>query len=482
MAFDRAGTLYVCDGVKGLLAVSPAGQLRTLATGYGGLPFGFTNDVDVGPDGTVYFTDASSAFGPSGYREDILEHGGRGRLLAFHPDTGRTELLLAGLEFANGVAVGGDGSFLVVNETGSYRMVRYFIAGPRKGTSEPFFENLPGFPDNVTWSASRHVFWVALFSPRVAALDFLAPHPFLRTVVRRLPLFVQPQPKPVGWAVAIDEAGHVVESLQDASQGAYAPVTSVREANGTLWLGSLESDALGRLDLPGGPERHLPPAAPRAGLVRGGRLRRPLARRLAAGPRPRAGPESLGAPDCARRDRHDAPPPADGRGLPVGDGAARPMGRGPGWNEFDHEDVLRAHEPRFRDRLARDGGIGGPDGPGTAFRRLFLAAVARWVGGGHDAEYVESWPAFLARVDAAVSRLVGAAAGGSVLVFTSGGPIAAACRRPLGVPDGGTLDLVWRLANAGATELCSDGDGLKLLSFNDHAHLAAAAPELVTFR
>ena len=247
MAFDRAGTLYVCDGVKGLLSLGPSGDLKTLATGQGGLPFGFTDDVDVGPDGTVYFTDASSGFGPSGYREDILEHGGRGRLLAFHPGTGTTELLLAGLNFANGVAVGGDGSFLVVNETGSYRMLRYFISGPRRGTWEPFFENLPGFPDNVTWSAERRAFWVALFSPRVASLDALAPHPFLRKVVLRLPLWVQPQPKPVGWAVAIDANGRVVESLRDAGPRAFAPVTSVRERNGTLWLGSLERDALGRL-------------------------------------------------------------------------------------------------------------------------------------------------------------------------------------------------------------------------------------------
>jgi sugar lactone lactonase YvrE len=250
LAFDRSGRLYVCDARKGLLAVSTSGTVETLATGHGGVPFGLPDDVDVGPDGTVFFTDASSKFGIDRTREEVLEHGGRGRLLAYHPETGKTELLLAGLEFANGVAVAGDGSYVLVNETGAYRVTRYWLAGPRRGTAEPFVENLPGLPDNVTWSPSRHAFWVALFSPRVPELDLLAPHPFLRKVVWRLPRFVQPEPAPHALAVAVDESGRIVETLQDASPAAFSPVTSVREHGGFLWLGSLEQPALGRIPAP----------------------------------------------------------------------------------------------------------------------------------------------------------------------------------------------------------------------------------------
>ena len=250
MAFDGAGRLVVCDAAKGLLAVSVTGEVRTLATGNSGLPFRFTNDVDTGPDGTLYFTDASSRFGAGQYREDVLEHGGRGRLLSYGPATGKTRLLLSGLQFANGVAVAGDGSYVLVNETGAYRIVRYWLSGPKTGTSEPFFENLPGLPDNITWSAARGAFWVALFSPRVPALDLLAGRPFLRKVALRLPSWAQPQPAHHAWAIALDERGTVVENLQDASPGAFAPVTSVRERGGFLWLGSLEENALGRIAAP----------------------------------------------------------------------------------------------------------------------------------------------------------------------------------------------------------------------------------------
>jgi sugar lactone lactonase YvrE len=249
LAFDGEGRLYVSDAVKGLLRVSTSGEVTSLASGHAGIPFHFTDDVSIGPDGTVYFTDASSRFGPDQFREDILEHGGHGRLLSFDPRSGRTDLLLSGLQFANGVAVSGDGSYLVVAETGSYRLVRFWLTGPRRGTSEPFADNLPGFPDNVTWSSERKVFWVALW-PRVGAVDALAPYPLLRKVIRRLPRRLQPDPAPHAWAVAIDERGQIVESLEWFSGAAYFPVTSVRENGGWLWLGSLDQDGVGRVAAP----------------------------------------------------------------------------------------------------------------------------------------------------------------------------------------------------------------------------------------
>jgi sugar lactone lactonase YvrE len=249
LAFDAEGRLYVCDALKGLLRISPSGEVTTLATGQGGVPFGFADDVSVAPDGMVYFSDATSGFGVGTYRDDILEHAGKGRLFSFDPRTGQVTLLLSGLQFANGVAVSGDGTYLVVAETGSYRLVRYWLSGPRRGTSEPFADNLPGFPDNVTWSPERKVFWVALW-PRVGAVDALAPYPFLRKVVRRLPRRFQPDPATHAWVVAIDEQGRIVDSLEWLAPSAYFPVTSVRERDGWLWLGSLSQRGVGRIPAP----------------------------------------------------------------------------------------------------------------------------------------------------------------------------------------------------------------------------------------
>ena len=153
----------------------------------------------------------------------------------------------------------------------------------------------------------------------------------------------------------------------------------------------------------------------------------------------------------------------------------------PAWNEFDHEEVLRVYEPRWADpdRLQREldaTSLGG------AFERAFHGAVARWSGGAHDAEYRETWPGFLARVDGALSRLPGAP-GEAVLVFTSGGPISAACRAHLGAADAAAVFAhAFRLANASVTTLEIGPEGTVLAAFNDHSHLIRPDEALLTFR
>jgi sugar lactone lactonase YvrE len=250
MAVDHNGRLVFCNPEVGLQTLDDQGNVTTLVSSLDNIKFRFTDDVDVAPDGTLYFTDASWKFGAHGYRDDILEHRGNGRLMAYVPLSGKTFLALSGLQFANGVAVAGDGSFVIVAETGAYRLTRFWLKGDKAGTADVFFDNLPGLPDNVTWSKERKVFWVALFSPRISSLDALAPHPFLRKVIMRLPLWLQPQPKRTGWALAIDADGKVVDSLEYSGDDAFAPVTSVREHEGVLWLGSLEREALGRIKAP----------------------------------------------------------------------------------------------------------------------------------------------------------------------------------------------------------------------------------------
>ena len=59
LKFDSNGNLIVADAFQGLL-IDTAGQISVLTTGYGGLPFLLTDDLDIGSDGTIYFSDASS--------------------------------------------------------------------------------------------------------------------------------------------------------------------------------------------------------------------------------------------------------------------------------------------------------------------------------------------------------------------------------------------------------------------------------------
>ncbi len=250
LAWHPDGRLIVADCWKGLLAISPDGaEVEVLATEAGGVPFKFTDDVDVAPDGRIFFTDASDLFDQREYMLDFFDGRPHGRLLMHHE--GETTVLLDGLHFANGVAVSPDGSYVLVNETWRYRVIRYWLEGDEAGTSEVFADHLPGFPDGIS-SDGRGTYWVAIFSPRKAIADWLAPRPRLRVAVSRLPKPLLPKPIAWGYVMALDGSGEVVATLQDPGGEAIHPVTSVERVGDELYLGSLDADHAGVVGVPDG--------------------------------------------------------------------------------------------------------------------------------------------------------------------------------------------------------------------------------------
>jgi sugar lactone lactonase YvrE len=245
--FDREGNLVVADAYRGLLSIAPDGSVSVLTTEAGGRRLGCPNDLDIASDGTIYFTDATDR--PlSDYTLDIIEHRPRGRFLAYDPATKQTRVLIDGIHFANGVALGPDEAFVLVVETGEYKVWRYWLKGPSAGARELFVENLPGFPDNITFNG-RDTFWLALVTPRNALLDKLLPRPFLRKAVVRLPSFLQPAPERYGFVLGLSPEGRVTRNLQDPSGQHYAMVSSAIERDGALYLGSLYEDSVGRVPL-----------------------------------------------------------------------------------------------------------------------------------------------------------------------------------------------------------------------------------------
>jgi sugar lactone lactonase YvrE len=249
LVFDSSGNLIVADAIRGLLSIDSAGVIKTLTTQADGVPFKCTNDLDVARDGTIYFTDASKKFPLTQFREDLIESQPNGRLLAFEPKSNKTTVVLSNLVFANGVAISPDQSFLLVNETGRYRIHRIWLNGTKKGQAEIFADNLPGFPDGIS-SNGKDKFWLALVTPRDKTLDMLLPHPFLRKAVLRLPAFLQPAPKRYSFVLAFDTNGKVVDNLQDPNKDTcYAEIANVVEHNGSLYFGSIGEKTVGRYRL-----------------------------------------------------------------------------------------------------------------------------------------------------------------------------------------------------------------------------------------
>jgi len=247
--FDADGNLIIADIYTGLLSMAPDGALTPLVSAYQGEKMLFVDDLAIAGDGKIYFTDASTHWG---YHDNLLEAFERrpnGRLYVYDPADGRTQLLLDKLHFANGVALGPEDAFVVVNETFSHRITRLWLTGPRAVRREIFAENLPGFVDNIT-EAPDGGFWVALVNARSPALDALVPSPFLRKIVWRLIMLTGSNPAiPHSYAVKLDTDGRPLVSWEDDS-GHIFNMTSVIEHRGMLYLGTLTEPQIGVLPAP----------------------------------------------------------------------------------------------------------------------------------------------------------------------------------------------------------------------------------------
>jgi sugar lactone lactonase YvrE len=246
------GALLVANAYVGIQRVSQQGDVTDLLTAVDGEPLAYADDLAVAGSGVVYFSDASSKFGARDWNGtyeasllDILEHGGHGRVIEFDPRSGHASVLIDGLNFANGIAIAADDSYLLIAETGSYRILRHWLQGPEAGNTELLIDNLPGFPDNINSGENR--FWIGLIAPRDAKLDSLSGKPFLRKVVQRLPAFLRPSAVPSSHVLAIDGNGTVLRSLQDPA-ATYPAMTGACESGQRVYLTRLFGHELPYVD------------------------------------------------------------------------------------------------------------------------------------------------------------------------------------------------------------------------------------------
>ena len=248
---DQNGNIWLADAYIGLVKMSPDGNLETVLDEVDGIPLLYADDIAITPNGKMYFSDASTRFSAKKYGGtlaasllDINEHSDNGRILEYDPVTGQSRTIMDELTFANGVASSPSGDFILVAETGEYRVHKYWLAGEKAGSSEVIIENLPGFPDNIHIGKNGR-YWVGLTSPRSQILDDLAGNTFMRKVIQRLPAFMRPNVVNYGLVFAIDENGNVLANLQSPSGSVYA-TTGVAETDEHIYVTSLTAPFLAK--------------------------------------------------------------------------------------------------------------------------------------------------------------------------------------------------------------------------------------------
>lgn len=241
---DADGSLLIANAYTGIQRVAMDGTVTDLVTHVDGTPLVYADDVAVAGTGKIYFSEASTKFGAEaaggtleGSLLDMLEHGANGFIAEHDPATGETRIIIDDLNFANGVAVSEDDQFLLVAETGSYRILKHWLEGEKAGTTEVLIDNLPGFPDNINNGLNGR-FWIGLVNPRNEFLDRFAGSALIRKIAWRLPPALRPKPVMSSHVFAIDGDGEVLMNLQDPA-ARFPMTTGALETRDAIYVTTL---------------------------------------------------------------------------------------------------------------------------------------------------------------------------------------------------------------------------------------------------
>ena len=125
-------------------------------------------------------------------------------------------------------------------------------AAPRGLSLETVIPDLPGYPDNIN-RASDGNFWCALVGMRSPAFDLALRMPAFR---RRMAQRVAPDEwmypnMNTGCVIKFAPDGRVLETLWDLGGENHPMITSMREHRGSLYLGGVHNNRIGRYRIPG---------------------------------------------------------------------------------------------------------------------------------------------------------------------------------------------------------------------------------------
>jgi len=259
LTFDSEQRIVTCISGMGLVRVSLDGKVelltdqteRSLVSVQDDTTIRMADDLDIAPDGTIYFTDATRRFDIENWGLDLLEGRPNGRLLSFDPKSRRTGTVCDYLVFPNGVCLAHDSRHLLVASTWACSILAFDLQNMSDGP-RIFIRGLPGYPDNINRSSDGG-YWISLAGMRNPVMDEAMRIPGTRRrMTRRVPptnwLFGNLN---IGGVLKADGAGRIVDALWDKPDGPLYMITSTCEHKGALYLGGTTNNKIGRFALAG---------------------------------------------------------------------------------------------------------------------------------------------------------------------------------------------------------------------------------------
>ncbi len=156
--FDRQQRLIDCASVlRAVILVNPNGEYKTLADRFEGRRFNSPNDVVIGPDGALYFTDPTSDL-PKGEKQEIPFQG-----VYRLNETGGVQLLIKDMSQPNGLAFSPDGKKLYVDDSDRKDIRVFDFSIPATVANERLFgeeKESGGVPDGMRLDEAGNLFVV----------------------------------------------------------------------------------------------------------------------------------------------------------------------------------------------------------------------------------------------------------------------------------------------------------------------------------
>jgi gluconolactonase len=156
--YDRQHRLIDCASVlRAIIEVTPDGKYKILADHYDGNKFNSPNDVIVGPDGALYFTDPTLDL-VAGEKQEIPFQG-----VYRLDDKGNLRLLTKDLTQPNGLAFSPDGKHFYVDDSEQRNIRVYDVAADGALTNGRIFGDEPGgkgegVPDGMKVDQGGNIF------------------------------------------------------------------------------------------------------------------------------------------------------------------------------------------------------------------------------------------------------------------------------------------------------------------------------------
>lgn len=216
----------------------------------------FCNDLDVSNDGRhIYITEpfsnpkASSGLGAMPEGVTLARNG---RVWRYDTQEKSIGLVLENNVFSDGILIeydaAGRESGLLVSETVNFRIGRAHFTGPKAGTYDVLWDNLPGLPDGMDRDAQGRI-WVGLIKERTPLMNWLHRNPWLKPAILRIPASWLPKSKGTAILGLSPDASQIIAySHHDGSK--VLDISVVAPGGDKLYLPSFYKDNAGLTYVP----------------------------------------------------------------------------------------------------------------------------------------------------------------------------------------------------------------------------------------